>query len=102
MLCFSPPRWSARSRSPWPIWGACGRLPGTEAGATPILLAPGQRAEVLEPAFAEVFSSAQERRRAAREVARFLQTRLEDRRPLENVAALLSIRVLPAPAGRWS
>ncbi len=71
-------------------------MPGTEAGATPILLAPGQRAEALEPAFAEVFSSAQERRRAAREVARFLQARLEDRRPLENVAALLAIRVPPA------
>ena len=68
----------------------------------PILLAPGQRAEALEPAFAEVFSSAQERRRAAREVARFLQARLEDRRPLENVAALLSIRVpTPERRGRW-
>ena len=76
--------------------GRVGTMPGTEAGATPILLAPGQRAETLEPAFAEVFSSAQERRRAAREVARFLQTRLEEGRPLENVAALSTIRV-PAP-----
>ena len=52
-------------------------MPGSEAGVAPILLAPGQRAETLEPAFAEVFSSAQERRRAAREVGRFLQARLK-------------------------
>ena len=38
----------------------------------PVLLVPGQRAEVLEGAFGVLLPSAQDRRFAARELARFL------------------------------
>ncbi|MFI5076686.1 MAG: FtsW/RodA/SpoVE family cell cycle protein, partial [Vicinamibacteria bacterium] len=68
-------------------------IPGSETSGAPILLVPGQRAEALEPAFAGLFTSSQDRRAAARAVARFLDARLESRQPLHNVAALLAVRV---------
>ena len=80
-----------------------GRMQTTaSAGAipAPILLSPGQRAETLQPAFAEVFPSLQQRGAAARAVARFLETGRDDRRPLENVGALLAIRVPAGNGGR--
>ena len=75
-------------------------MPPSDAGSAPILLVPGQRAETLEPAFADVFSSSRDRRLASREVARFLDARLESGQPLENVAALLTIRVPAKDAER--
>ena len=95
-----PSSWRRRrcacSRSRWPTWGASGRCRAARPAPRQSCSSAGQRAETLEPAFAEVFSSAQERRRAARAVARFLEVRLAEREPLDNVAALLAIRA-PAP-----
>ena len=75
-------------------------MAGAGTSASPILLSPGQRAETLQPAFVEVFPSLQQRTAAARAVARFLETSPADRRPLENVGALLSIRVPARNGGR--
>jgi cell division protein FtsW (lipid II flippase) len=72
-------------------------IPRDEGGRAPILLSATQSAETLEPALADAFPSSQDRRFAARELARFLAERAEARQPLENVAAILAIRV-PAEA----
>jgi cell division protein FtsW (lipid II flippase) len=69
-------------------------------GAEPVLLVPGQRAEVLEPALGALLPSARDRRFAARELTRFLDAKRDSSETLENVAAILSIRVPAASIER--
>jgi cell division protein FtsW (lipid II flippase)/cell division protein FtsI/penicillin-binding protein 2 len=72
-------------------------IPRDDEGRAPIVLSAAQNADTLEPALVEAFPSSPDRRFAAREIARFLAAQAEARQPLENVAAVLSIRV-PAEA----
>ena len=98
MLSFSRPRWSARSRSPWPIWGASRTMPGP-------MPRPAPRRSSWRPAsgpkrWSRPLPRCSRRRRSA--AVRPAKSPASCRRawrigrPLENVAALLAIRV-PAP-----
>ena len=100
MPCSWRRRPSVCSRSRMAYWAGSGRCRAARPAARRSCSSPGQRAEALEPAFAEVLLVVRRSAAvAAREVARFLETRPgAERQPLRQRRAALARPIRAAAA----